>query len=215
MLLRSSLRRLDECIRAGEVPDASLVSRLVRGWENEAWSADVPLLAAMLDWLPKTSGTILECGSGLSTLVMGTVARVSGRRVFSLEHDPHWAARLERSVPQAMRDSIDLCVTPICNHGAFDWYSVAGVRLPNDIGFVLCDGPPGGTRGGRYGLGPILMSLLAPGCIVLLDDTRRFSEQQIMNEWCAQFGAAVVHESSTYHVLEVRQNLRERRKSGR
>jgi hypothetical protein len=203
MLLRSSLHRLDECIRAGKIPEAPLVARLVRGWENEAWSADVPLLTGLLEWLPRSSGTILECGSGLSTLVLGTLARISGRRVLSLEHDPQWAARVERDLPQDLRATIDVCVTPIRNYGEFDWYSLDGVRLPSDIGFVLCDGPPGSTRGGRYGLGPVLMPLLAPGCIVLLDDTRRASEQDIMNQWCAQFGAAVRDGSSTYHVLEV------------
>jgi len=204
MLLRTSLSRLDDVTRAGEVPEGELITRLVRGWGNEAWSADPPLLSAMLEWVPKTSGTILECGSGLSTLVLGTAAGISGRRVFSFEHDPQWAARLERSLPMHMRGTIDLCVTPIRNHGEFDWYSLEGVHLPTDIGFVLCDGPPGGTRGGRYGLGPILIPLLAPGCIVLLDDTRRSSEQHIMKAWCAQFGAAVVHRGSTYHVLKVR-----------
>jgi hypothetical protein len=102
-----------------------------------------------------------------------------------------------------MRGTIDLRVTPLCNYDEFDWYSLEGVQLPTDIGFVICDGPPGGTRGGRYGLGPVLMPLLAPSCIVLLDDTRRTSERDIMVRWCAEFGATVIHRDSTYHVLEL------------
>jgi methyltransferase family protein len=204
MLLHKSLSRLDACIRAGDSPDTLLIARLVQGWGNEAWSADLPLLTAILEWLPKTTGTILECGSGLSTLVLGTAARASGRRVFSFEHDMQWAMRVERSVPQSMRGTVDVCVTPICNYGEFDWYSLAGVRVPPDIGFVICDGPPGSTRGGRYGLGPILTPFLAPGCIVLLDDTQRASEHDIVIRWCTELDAQVVHQGSTYHVLEVR-----------
>jgi predicted RNA methylase len=184
------------------------MERLVRGWGNEAWSADLPLLTTMLEWLPKTSGTIAECGSGLSTLVLGTAARASGRRVFSFEHDPEWAARLQRNVPEDLRGGIDLCVTPIRNYGDFDWYSLEGVRPPADIGFVVCDGPPGSTRGGRYGLGPILTPFLATGCIVLLDDTQRTSEHDIMIRWCAEFGAVVVDQGSTYNVLQVGHSAR-------
>jgi hypothetical protein len=123
--------------------------------------------------------------------------------VFSLEHEPQWAARVERNIPKHMRGTIELCVTPIRNHGEFDWYSLDGVRVPTDIGFVICDGPPGSTRGGRYGLGPVLTPLLAPGCIVLLDDTRRASEHDIMMRWCAELGARVMHQGSSYHVLEL------------
>jgi hypothetical protein len=214
LLLRRALVRLDECIRAGGTPEPQLVARLVRGWANEAWSADLPLLNAMLEWLPRTSGTILECGSGLSTLVLGTAARINGRRVFSLEHEPRWAARVQRAIPKPMRDTIDLCVTPLRNQGEFDWYSLAGVRIPTDIGFVVCDGPPGSTRGGRYGFGPMLRSLLSPGCIVLLDDTRRAAEHDIMMRWCAELGARVVHRGSTYHVLELNYTSRRARTPG-
>jgi hypothetical protein len=214
MLLRSSLGRLDTCIRAGGLPGTQLMERLVRGWGNEAWSADLPLLTAMLEWLPKTSGTIVECGSGLSTLVLATAARASGRSVFSLEHDSAWAAQLERNLPVNLRGGVDLCVTPIRNYGEFDWYSLEGVRLPTDIGFVVCDGPPGRTRGGRYGLGPILTPYLAPGCIVLLDDTHRSSEHDVMLRWCAELGAVVVYQGSTYNVLEVRYKTQHPRAAG-
>lgn len=179
------------------------MERLVRGWGNEAWSADGSLLTTMLDWFPKTSGTIAECGSGISTLVLATAARATGRRLFSFEHDPDWAARLKRNLPDNLRGSADLCVTPIRDYGEFDWYSLKDVQLPADIGFVVCDGPPGSTRGGRYGLGPVLKPYLAPGCIVLLDDTQRSSEHEVVLRWCAELGAAVIHEGSTYNVLQV------------
>jgi Methyltransferase domain len=213
-LLRGSLSRLERCIRAGDMPGTLLLERLVRGWGNEAWSADSPLLTAMLEWLPKTSGTIAECGSGLSTLVLGLAARASGRLVISLEHDPEWAVRFERSAPEYLRGAVDLCITPIQSYGDFDWYSLEGVQLPADIGFVVCDGPPGGTRGGRFGLGPILTPCLAPRCIVLLDDTQRTSEHDIMLRWCAEFGAVVLHQGTTYSVLEVGYGAQRSRSAG-
>jgi hypothetical protein len=44
----------------------------------------------------------------------------------------------------------------------------------------VCDGPKGTTRGGRYGLAPVMKDRLAPGCIVLLDDTSREAERAII-----------------------------------
>src|SRR5262249_55420144 len=119
MLLRSSLARLDECVRAGRRPDTRLMENLVRGWSNEAWSAGSSLLSAVLDWLPKTTGTIAECGSGLSTLVLATAANATGRKVFSLEHDQAWAAKLQDALPDSLRAALELCVTPIRNYGEF------------------------------------------------------------------------------------------------
>jgi hypothetical protein len=210
MLLRSSLTRLDDCMRAGRKPDTRLMERLVRGWGNEAWSAGAALLNAVLDWLPKSTGTIAECGSGISTLLLASAGKASGREVFSFEHDPAWAAKLKNAIPDRLRSSVDLCVTPIRSYGDFDWYSLEGVTPPTDIGFVLCDGPPGKTRGGRYGLGPVLRPYLARGCIVLLDDTQRSSEHEVVLRWCEELNAEVIHEGGTFNVLEVRRSAQKR-----
>jgi hypothetical protein len=210
MLLRSSLARLDECVRAGRPHDARLMERLVRGWGNEAWSAGAALLNAVMDWLPKSTGTIAECGSGISTLVLATAAHASARDVFSFEHDAAWAAKLRDAIPVTLRSSVDLCVTPIRSYGDFDWYSLDGVTPPTDIGFVLCDGPPGSTRGGRYGLGPVLKPYLARGCIVLLDDTQRSSEHQVVLRWCSELNAELIHEGGTFNVLKVKRSAQQR-----
>jgi len=210
VLLRSSLSQLYECMRAGRQPNTRLMERLVRGWGNEAWSAGSALLSAALEWLPKSAGTIAECGSGISTLVLASAAKASGREVFSFEHDPGWAAKLQSAIPDRLRTSVELCVTPIRNYGEFDWYSLEGVTPPTDIGFVLCDGPPGSTRGGRYGLGPVLKPYLARGCIVLLDDTQRTSEHKVVLRWCTELNAEVIHEGGTFNVLQVRRNAQQR-----
>jgi hypothetical protein len=210
MLLRRSLATFDRMLRSGHQPGKRLTDQLVRGWGNEAWSADSPLLLAMLEWLPRTAGAIVECGSGLSTLVLACAASKSGRSVHSFEHDAGWAERMVRDLPMHLRSSVELHVTPIRSYGEFDWYSLDNITLPNAIGFVVCDGPPGETRGGRYGLAPVLRSHLAPGCIVLLDDTQRPEEHEIVRRWCAELDASIVHEDDTFSVLSVGPGTRER-----
>jgi hypothetical protein len=200
-LLRRSLASLDRTLRAGRQPTKSLMEHLVRGWGNEAWSAGPPLLCAMLEWLPRTSGPIAECGSGISTLVLANAAALAGRQVHSFEHSAEWAARITRELPEHLRSSVELHLAPIRDYGEYDWYSLANDATPDQIGLVVCDGPPGGTRGGRFGLTPVLGSLMAPGCVIILDDTQRAGEHQVVRRWCSEFGASLVREGATYSVL--------------
>jgi hypothetical protein len=204
--LRDGLSRLERALRGGRRPSAALLRQLARGWGNESWSASTPVVAAMLDWFTRTTGPALECGSGLTTLTLAAAAMASGRTLLSLEHDYYWAARARGALPGSLRPSVTVAVAPLRSYGTFDWYALEHCTLPASIGFVLCDAPPGSTRGGRYGLAPVLGRHLAPGCIVLLDDTQRAEERSIVQRWCAELGASVIYEASTFSVLRVGRN---------
>ena len=203
LLLHRSLSVLEGRLRAGLRPGPAVIAQLVRAWGNEAWSADAPFLRAMLDWLPRTSGSIAECGSGLSTLLLASALARTDRRVVSFEHDPMWAARIKDALPERLRSRVEVSLTPLQSYGDFDWYSVGRVSLPPAIGFVVCDGPPGSTRGGRYGVVPVLKERFAPGCILLLDDTQRPQERLIMKRWCSEMAATVVQREPTFSVMRV------------
>lgn len=202
--LRSALSRLEQDLRSGTRPKMTLLHRLARGWGNQWWSASPNLVTAVLDWLPKTTGPILECGSGLTTLVLAVAAAQSGRPVISLEHDQEWADRVLAALPDHLCAHVTLRLTPIKEFGEFDWYSVSPDDLPPRIGLVLCDGPPGGTRGGRYGLAPVVAKRLAARCVVLLDDTQRPGEHTVLERWRSEFHASVLEEGGTYSVIEIR-----------
>lgn len=62
--------------------------------------------------------------------------------------------------------------------------------MPDRFTLVICDGPPGSIRGGRYGLVPIMKERLKPGCVILLDDAAREQEQTIAGKWEAELGAS-------------------------
>jgi hypothetical protein len=166
-------------------------------------SIDSNFLAGMLRWYGKTSGPVLECGSGLTTLVLATAAWTQARPSVSLEDDARWNARIRAALPRRARSRLDCRVVPLVDHGDFDWYDVEAVNLPNGIGLVVCDGPKGTTRGGRYGLAPVMKDRLAPGCIVLLDDTSREAERAIIEQWCAELPARVVEVSERYSAIEI------------
>src|SRR5579859_584282 len=200
--LRGGLARLERVLRAGRRPGTPLLRQLSHGWGNESWSASVPLLAATLEWFGRSTGPALECGTGLTTLALAVAASQSRRSVLSLEHDPAWAQRAREALPAKLRAVVTINAAPIRSYGTFDWYALEHCHLPPSIGFVLCDGPPGSTRGGRYGLA-VLAKHLAPGCILLLDDTQRPGEHAIVQRWCAELGATVIETASTFTVLRI------------
>lgn len=183
-----AMRRFMRAVEQGQESDPRLLGELVRGWGN-SWSAQIEFLAAALHETRATSGPILECGSGLSTLLAGAVAQARGVRVWTLEQDPKWAERVRKYLRKYRIESVTVCLAPIRSFGDFDWYSLSSLQtLPGKISLVICDGPPGGTRGGRYGLVPVLLDKLRPDCTLLLDDGARDEERAIADRWARLVG---------------------------
>ena len=103
--------------------------------------------------------------------------------LWALEHSPEWADRTQRYLTRYRLKSVVLCVFPIKDYGEFCWYDIPPNGLPRRFSLVLCDGPPGGTKGGRYGLVPLLRERFEPGCVILLDDAEREQERAIAHRW--------------------------------
>jgi len=174
-------------VQTGDDVDIRLLKKLVYGWGNESWSIDHQNLAETLRWVSATTGPILECGSGLTTLLVGMLGFASGRHLWSLEHDPVWAERTQKRIGRLGIVGVHLRLTDLRDYGSYSWYSPPLAEMPSDFGLVLCDGPPGTTHGGRYGLLPTMHEKLAPDCVVLLDDATREGEHEIMKRWSEEF----------------------------
>ena len=82
---------------------------------------------------------------------------------------------------------------PLRNYGDFTWYDPPTDEVPHGIRLVVCDGPPGSTPGGRYGLLPVLGDRLDPGAVVLLDDAERATETHVLERWRAERALEVQH----------------------
>jgi hypothetical protein len=179
--MRRYLRAVADSREAG---DSQLLNELVRGWGNSGWSAQHEFLEGSLREARASDGNILECGSGLSTVLIGAVAQARGLRMWSLEHEPRWADRVRQALRKYHIDSVTVCVAPVRSYGDFDWYGQSALQtVPGRISLVVCDGPPGSTRGGRYGLVPVMLDKLRADCTILLDDGARDEEQAIAARW--------------------------------
>ena len=174
-----------EPVRATETP--SVLDDLVYGWGNEGWSAHGDYLRRMVTLVSRAKADTIECGSGLSTLLLGAAARASGTRVWSLEHTPAWRARVIAMVKRyGLENVVTVADAPIRKYDGFDWYTVPPEFATRKFGVAVCDGPPSDTRGGRYGLLPVLREQFVPGAVILLDDAARPEEQQILARWAAE-----------------------------
>jgi predicted O-methyltransferase YrrM len=156
---------------------------LVYGWANEKMSAREEFLQALYQGACAAHGPILECGSGLSTLLLGLAAQKARQRVWTLEHDAFWASRARAALERFGIDTVELCVAPLRSYGDYVWYDPPLACMPHNFALVICDGPPGTTPGGRYGLMPVLGAHLGPGCVILLDDATRDGEQTVLARW--------------------------------
>jgi len=172
----------------------TVISDLIYGWGNEGWSASNEYLLSCLQVACASHGPILECGSGLTTILLGVIAQSTGNTVWTLEHNQMWYERVNRYIRKFKILSVRLCFSPLKDFGDFSWYSAPLDQMPDKFVMVVCDGPPGHTRGGRYGLLPIMKQKLKPGATILLDDAGREQEKAIAIRWADELG-------TTYRVL--------------
>lgn len=164
----------------------------LRGW---AASPDF-LLHVASHALAEHPQTIVECSSGASTLVLARCCELNGSgRVFSLEHDPHFARqtreRLREQGLESWATVVDAPLKPAMNRDAGPWYSTDALpSLGTGIDLLVIDGPPGDSAPlARYPALPSLYPRLSNHCAIFLDDAARKDEVEIVRRWLADFPA--------------------------
>lgn len=168
-------------------PGNPVLIDLIYGWGNEAWSARDEYLAGCISHALASHGAILECGSGLSTILLGVIAKRQGQCHWVLEHKAAWADKVQDYLNQYELDSA-IAANPLKDYGEFCWYDIPLDKMPDSFSLVVCDGPPRRTKGGRYGLIPIMRKRLKSGCAILLDDAGRKEELEIAKRWEIELG---------------------------
>jgi hypothetical protein len=150
-------------------------------------------------------GPILECGSGLSTILVGIIAKSRGVEHWALEHQEMWAAKVKMYLDRYKIDSVILSQKSLRDYGEFSWYDPPLEAMPESFALVICDGPPGSTKGGRYGLAKVMRDKLKPGCLILLDDAGREQELNIAKRWKEELGDIyeMIGEAKPYIELRV------------
>ncbi|HVF67862.1 MAG TPA: hypothetical protein VM914_09375 [Pyrinomonadaceae bacterium] len=179
------LRRLPE----GEAPTAALLSEFESAWGADGFRAVGGFLEEVTRRAALTPGPILEAGSGLTTLLMGLLAGRRGIQVYTLEHTQEFYEQTRRKLERNAVGNVNLALAPLRDYGEFGWYSPPSLEgFPRDMRLVVADGPPGGTKGGRFGLMPVMRPHMAADVTILLDDAERPEEQECLRRWREEYG---------------------------
>ena len=168
----------------GSLEHERTAGMLIRDLPSTPWAMQPAALAELDAWLWRESPrVIVECGSGLSTVIMGNYARHSGARVVSLDHDHRFAGQTSGLLSQHnLSEFVDLRTVDLA--GSPPMYQT---DLPDGIEFALIDGPPEST-GGRKATLDALMPHMAPRWSAWLDDGARKIERQALKGWRDRHG---------------------------
>jgi len=156
------------------------------------WTASADLLVELVDRLvSERPATVVEGGSGVSTVVMALAAKEHGIpvRIVALEHQPAWAEHTRAMLARhGVAEYAEVRVAPLARTSIAEhetpWYDEAALADLSDIGLLLVDGPPEGTgERARYPMVPLLKDKLAHRCTILVDDTARPGDADVVERW--------------------------------
>src|SRR5262245_43062238 len=137
----AAMRRFAANPSAALVEGARLLPELISAWGNSGWIAQEAYLRACLTSALASRGPMLECGCGLSTLLLGVVAQRQGYEHWALEHLPEWGTKVGAFVARYGLDAVRLHTAPLRRYDGYAWYDPPLARLPRAFALMVCDGP--------------------------------------------------------------------------
>lgn len=160
----------------------------MRGW---AGSPDF-LLKVANEALRRKPQTIMECSSGVSTIVLARCLQLNGTgHVYSLENSPEYAIKTRVLLDQyGLEDWATVLDAPLVTQFTqTPWYDESAIPAELMlIDMLVVDGPPASTAPlARYPALPRLLPRLSASCTVMLDDADRSDEVEILRRWKTQF----------------------------
>lgn len=154
------------------------------------WAMDARSLLHLLEIVRTTKPhNIVELGSGTSTVWLGYEAESHGLQVTSIDHLEEFAAQTRNYLSKhALATSTKVYTMPLSEvqteEYKLSWYDLDRSKLPSTIDLLLVDGPPGSVgRYSRFPAVPELWDRLSPNATIILDDSTRPDEEDILESW--------------------------------
>ncbi|MCK4783655.1 MAG: hypothetical protein KAV87_07895 [Desulfobacteraceae bacterium] len=169
-----------------KIADPDELHKLRIAFGNIGFSGDHMYLCEVAKRVGKATGTVLECGSGVSTIIMGILAARHGTKVVSFEQDETYYGAIQHDLRILRIASVQVYHTPLCNYGSYDWYDIRSLDLPDHFEYVFCDGPAF-CRGWRSGLVPALKERGIAIGEILCDDADDPHAPEMLLQWEEQY----------------------------
>jgi predicted O-methyltransferase YrrM len=151
---------------------------------TRSWAASPDVLLTLLHHAKRSNPkTILDLGSGMSTLVLAKSAPAA--KVFSIDNSSEYAEKTKEMLSLHKVINAEVRVAPLMAHASgIDWYDVSQLADISDIDLLFIDGPPGSKNDrARHPALYECLSKLSPRAIVVIDDAGRDGEKDMAQEF--------------------------------
>lgn len=149
----------------------------------------VTIYEAIKTYQPKN---ILECGSGLSTLIMGYTVEGQETNLFSLEQSNDEVTRTKNLINHhGLKFNLYLNHSPLTEYKDSKWYDISNISLPKVFDLIILDGPYEFDNYGVYrkhSLGN-LSPYISDKTIIIMDDAKR--DMPIIETWKKEYKLSV------------------------
>jgi len=150
---------------------------------------------ALTDIIQKGKGSVIDIGSGVSTLVFAYGLKKNGTgKVYSLEHsEKYYHETLRMIKTHKLEDYCEIHLCPLKEYTidgkTWLWYDISRIDFNKDeIALISVDGPPGNTQEhARFPAVPLLKDHITELTTVFLDDAHRQEEKDIAKIWAENY----------------------------
>lgn len=160
------------------------------------WSAAADFIQLIVDdCLNKKPKMIVECSSGLTTLMLARCCQINKQgHVYSLENGKEYADKTQQYIKKYQLENYATIIhaplqTVKIDQSEYLWYELE--QLPEkSINMLVIDGPPGYIQDhSRYPAIPLLYHRLSDQCRIFLDDAAREDEKELVSWWRKKYTA--------------------------
>jgi hypothetical protein len=157
-----------------------------RGW---AGSPDflLKLVELVITESPKY---VAELGSGVSSVVLGlALSKFGNGKLVSIDHDNDFAQSTRKFIEvNKLTKIVKVEHCPLSEYqfsgSKWKWYDLSRVNFEHKIDLLVVDGPPRLLQErSRFPALPILKDKLSTNATIILDDSNRENEQQVIEGW--------------------------------
>lgn len=187
------LGRSVRSFRSSLEPNREAIEKFRRAWGNESFSADVTYISEAISRVRGCTAPILECGSGITTLIAALALEGTDLPLWSLEQDQEWAEFVGSRLKKNNIRNVELRYAPLVELDGYVWYDISNIDMPKHFDLVLCDGPAVFEKWGdsslqwRYGLLPALSNKGVYVKEILLDDAAEARAPNLLLRWEREF----------------------------
>jgi len=160
---------------------------------TRGWAASPDFLQIIVnEIIEKKPSLIVECGSGISSLIIGYALKEVGKgRLISMEENEAYQEKTKEMIHgHGLSEFVEVLFAPLQHEkyksGSLKWYSLSKVNIDLPIDMLIVDGPK--LMANRPLALPMLDKYMAKKSIIIVDDTKWKFSKKMIAEWCNSFG---------------------------